>query len=382
MSNHHAYLLAGVRTPFGKLNGRLSEYSGIDLGTLALRELRRRNPIASLADGAILAMVLQAGQTANPARTMMYRSEIGNHIPASTLNMACPAGIDCVIDATRRVERGEGALYIVGGVDSNSCTPALQIDDDAPISGVDYSLTCAISGLSFAALADRTDAELGISRQAQDEWALLSQQRAAAADFMATGELFTLPSQGSPFTRDEGIRASSTLAKLSALAPVVEGGTVTAGNASQIADGASVGLVGSMETAQKMQIEPLARIVEWGYSAGPDGALHLQPALASRALLARAGLKASDIDLWEINEAFAGVTLASMAELKLAPDTVNPNGGAIALGHPNSATAFRIVLTLAHELRRRSLRRGIATLCGGGGQGIALLIENPQVANR
>lgn len=382
MSNHHAYLLAGVRTPFGKLNGRLAEYTGLELGTLALRELARRHPLASDADGALLAMVMQAGQTANPARALMYRSGIGNHIAASTLNMACPAGIDCVVDATRRIERNEGALYLVGGVDSNSRTPRLQMGDAEPISGVEDSLICGVSGLSFAALSDRTNNELGISRQAQDEWALLSQQRAAASDFMTTGELFTVPSQGSEFSRDEGIRASTTIQKLSALAPVVQNGTITAGNASQIADGASVGLVGSMATAEKMQIEPLARIIDWGYSAGPDGALHMQPAMASRALLARASLRACDIDLWEINEAFAGVTLASMNDLKLAADTVNPNGGAIALGHPNSATAFRIVLTLAHELRRRSLRRGIATLCGGGGQGIALLIENPRLANR
>lgn len=376
MNHRHAYLLAGTRTPFGKLHGRLSAFSALELGTLALRELQHRHPQASQADGALLAMVLQAGQSANPARTMLYRSGIGHHIPASTLNAACPAGIDCIVDATRRVERGEGHLYLVGGIDSNSCTPGLQIAGAAPVNGVENSLTCALSGLSFAALSDHVNAQLGISRQAQDEWALLSQQRAAAADFMMTGELFAVESQGVAFTRDEGIRPSTSFQKLSALAPVVENGTVTAGNASQIADGASVGLIGSLTTAEKMHCEPLARIVDWGYSAGPDGTLHLQPAQASRALLTRAGLKASDIDLWEINEAFAGVTLASMAELKIPMETLNPNGGAIALGHPNSATAFRLVLTLAHELRRRHLRRGIATLCGAGGQGIALLIEN------
>lgn len=376
MSNDNAYLIAGVRTPFGRLNGRLSEYSGLDLGVLALGELARRWPLSSEADGSILAMVMQAGQTANPARAMMYRSGLA-HIPATTLNAACPAGIDCVVDATRRVERSEGSLYLVGGVDSNSRAPTLQSGVAKPVGGVDHSLTCAISGLSMAALADQTNAELGIDRDAQDRWALLSQERAAAADFMATGELFAIRSKGMDFSRDEGIRPQSNLAKLSGLAPVVGAtGSVTAGNASQIADGAAVGLVGSRSAANKMGAEPLARIVDWGYSAGVDGALHLQPAMASRALLTRARLKPADIDLWEINEAFAGVVLASMGDLNIPPELVNPNGGAIALGHPNSATAFRLVLTLAHELKRRGLRRGIATLCGAGGQGIALLIEN------
>lgn len=379
MSNDHAYLIAGVRTPFGRLNGRLSEFSGLDLGIMAIKELMRRYDITTQSDGAILAMVMQAGQTANPARAIMHRCGIG-HIPATTLNAACPAGIDCVVDAARRVELGEGTLYLVGGVDSNSGAPTLQGRGAEPVSGVDHSLTCAVSSLSMAALADLTNAELGIGRDAQDRWALLSQTRASAADFAKTGELFPVISQGAEFSRDEGIRPASSLAKLAALEPVVGNkGSVTAGNASQIADGASVGLVGSMQVAERIEAEPLARIVSWGYSAGPDGALHLQPAQASRALLARAGLKTSDIDLWEINEAFAGVVLASMADLNIPADIVNPNGGAIALGHPNSATAFRLVLTLAHELRRRGLRRGIATLCGAGGQGIALLIENQRV---
>lgn len=376
MNTHAAYLLAGVRTPFGRLNGRLAEFTGLDLGTAAISELARRHSGVSQSDGAILAMVLQAGQTANPARTIMHRSGF-SHVPATTLNAACPAGIDGVVDATRRVERGEGALYVVGGVESNSGTPMLHRTGAAALSGVEHSLTCGVSGLHFTVLADRSNAELGITRDAQDGWACLSQTRALAADFAATGELFTVRSQGSDFGRDEGIRATTTLAKLSALTPVTgEHGSVTAGNASQIADGASVGLVGSLHAAEKMQLEPLGRIVDWGYSAGRDGSLHLQPAHASRALLARAGLRASDIDLWEINEAFAGVVLASMADLGIPADIVNPNGGAIALGHPNSATGFRLVLTLAHELRRRKLRRGIATLCGAGGQGIALLIEN------
>jgi acetyl-CoA C-acetyltransferase len=376
MSAKHAYLLAGTRTPFGRLNGRLSEFSGLDLGALALAELARRHPILAQSDAAILAMVLQAGQTANPARTILHRSGFG-HVPATTLNAACPAGIDTVVDATRRVERGEGALYVVGGVESNSGTPMLLRKGEAPRSGVEHSLTCGVSGLHFTALADRSNRDLGIRRHEQDGWAFLSQTRAAAADFAVTGELFQVRSQGTDFHRDEGIRPTTTLAKLSTLAPVAGGeGSVTAGNASQIADGASVGLVGSLRVAEKMGIEPLARIVEWGYSAGPDGSLHLQPAQAARALLSRTGLQVSDIDLWEINEAFAGVVLASMADLGLSRDVVNPNGGAIALGHPNSATGFRLVLTLAHELRRRGLRRGIATLCGAGGQGIALLIEN------
>lgn len=376
MNDINAYLIAGVRTPFGRLNGALAEYTGLELGKLAMSELARRHPSMTKADGALLAMVLQAGQTANPARTIMHRAGFA-HVPASTANAACPAGIDCIVDAARRVRSGEGALYVVGGVESNSNTPMLQAQGSEPQSGVDHSLTCGVSGLGFAALADRSDAELGITRELQDQWALRSQQRANEADFRSTGEVFAVPSRGTEHVRDEGIRPGSTIEKLRSLEPVCgPSGTVTAGNASQIADGASVGLVGTLAMAKEFGTTPLARIVEWGYSSGPGASLHLEPARASRALLKRAGLKPSDIDLWEINEAFAGVVLASVADLQINPDIVNPNGGAIALGHPNSATGFRLVLTLAHELRRRGLRRGIATLCGAGGQAIALLIEH------
>jgi acetyl-CoA C-acetyltransferase len=379
MTSRDAYLLAGARTPFGRLDGRLADFSALELGTLALAELGRRHPFASHADGAILGMVMQAGSGASPARTMMFRSGIGDLIPSNLLNSACPAGIDCVVDASRRIERSEGSLYIVGGVDSSSRTPLLQIDGSEPVRGVNHALTCSISGETMAALSERKNRDLRISRQAQDEWALLSQRRAAAADFLSSGELFTVQSQGSTLDRDEGIRPSTSREKLAALPPLFgEGGTITAGNASQIADGAAVGLVGSLDVAQRTGTEPLARIVDWGYSAGPGNSLHLQPAQASRALLDRVCLRVADIDLWEINEAFAGVVLATLSELRLPGDLVNPNGGAIALGHPNSATAFRLVLTLAHELKRRCLRRGIATLCGAGGQGIALLIENPR----
>lgn len=376
-TTHDAYLYAGIRTPFGRLNGRLSDLDAVQLGTQTLAELGRRHPVAAEADAALFSCVVQAGLGPNSARIVMHGSGLGNEIPASVHNMACPAGIDTMVDATRRIRSQEGSLYVVGAFESSSTGPMLTFGDGRSVSALEHeALTCGIGGESMTALSDRKGAELGISRERQDEWSLRSHQLAAAADFVSTGEVHGFEHDGSTYWQDEGIRSNSSFEALAALPPLVPRGTITAGNASQIADGAAMGLVGSIDIGKTTGMEPLARIVDWGYAAGTDNTLHPQPGKSVQALLNKTGLTPSDIDLWEINEAFASVVLATIDDLKIPADTVNPNGGAIAIGHPNSTTAFRQVLTLAHELRRRELRRGIATLCGAGGQGIALLIEN------
>ncbi|MBK1787830.1 thiolase family protein [Prauserella cavernicola] len=379
-----AYVLGGLRTPYGRYNGALAGYDTMALAGTSLRALRERHPGVSDADGALFAMVMQAGHGPNPARTALYRSGLGAEIPATTLNNACLAGVDSVVDATRRVERDEGHLYLVGGFDSSSRAAQVAPPGEQPRSALEHdSLLDHISGLSMAELSDRRNTALDIAREEQDAWAVESHLRASRADLASTGELAPLPRWSDPasgpeqdvLATDEGIRPNSDPDKLASLTPLFEGGTITAGNASQISDGAAVGLVGTLAAAERHSLRPLARIAGWGYSAGPTSSLHEQPGNATRDLLKRTGLDVADIDLFEINEAFAGVVIHACRELGISADRVNPNGGAIALGHPYGGTGFRLVLTCALELRRRGLRRGVATLCGGGGQGIAVLLD-------
>ena len=382
-----AYVIDGIRTPFGKYKGALASLSTIDLGQRALAELLRRQPWATRPDAALLGVVVQAGLGQNPARIASVRGGVDPTTPALTLNNVCLAGLEAVCDATRRIRLAEGSTYLVGGFDSMTraarVLPSANCDDAegaAPRSALmSDGLGCLLAGVSMGELSDRCNREMGISRSAQDEYAFMSQQRAAAAAVvMQSEEIFALDIDGQRIAFDQCIRAQTQIASLSALAPAFEAeGTITAGNASQMADGASVGLVVDAGTMERMGVTPLARVVDWAWVAGPDFSLHLKPADAISKLLSQQRLKASDIDLYEINEAFAGVVLASCRALGLGVDVVNVNGGAIALGHPLGATGFRLLLTLALELRRRGVRRGVASLCGGGGQGLAVLIENP-----
>jgi acetyl-CoA C-acetyltransferase len=325
-----------------------------------------------------MGVVVQAGLGQNPARTAAFRGGIGLHVPATTLNNVCLAGLDSVCDASRRVAGAEGQVFLVGGFDSMSRHVPIRTEPGGePVNAVDLDgLTCSIGGGGMGLLSDRTNAELGIDREAQDSWALGSHQRAAKAPFLETGEVMSLTVDGRAMSTDEGVRFDSSVEALARLRPVfMADGTITAGNAAQMTDGASAGVVGTFATAERLGLEPLGRIAGWAYTAGPDTSLHLKPAQAISDVLARCGLGLADIDLFEINEAFAGVVVASCRKLGLPGDVVNVNGGAIALGHPLGGTGFRLLHTLALELRRRGLRRGIAALCGGGGQGLAVLIE-------
>lgn len=374
---NEAFLYGGLRTPFGKYRGCLSAISAVDLGATALRNLTKRYPQLSISDGILVGMTVQAGSGVNAARVAGYRAGLNLEIPSITLNNACLAGIDTAIDATRRIRSGEGKIYVIGGMNSASRAPSLEDQSHVRSLAIHTDgVICPIKLEHVGVFSDAKNFELGITRRRQDEWAVRSHLLAASADFISTGEVIPILVDGITIEKDESIRPNTSLEALTALKPAfVEGGTITAGNAPNLSDGAAFAVVASKEFADLAEHEPLARIVDWAYSAGVDSTLHSQPGLATRLLLRKKGLRSTDIDLYEINEAFAGVVLASIDELGLPEEKVNPNGGSIAIGHPDAATATRQLLTLALELQRRGLKRGVATLCGGGGQGIAILIE-------
>jgi acetyl-CoA C-acetyltransferase len=384
--NKEAWLLDGVRTPFGKYRGALASLNSLELGQRVIGEMIRRHPQAQTPDAVMMGCVVQAGLGQNPARIASVRAGVAPDTPGLTLNSVCIASLESVCDATRRIREGEGDTYLVGGFDSMTRAPSLLPSEFDPISSAEArsaldsdGLRCALTGESMGVLSEACNRELGIGREEQDAWAALSQQRAAqSAAWREQREIVPVETIDGIVTSDQGIRVDSTLAKLSTLkAAFGERGTITAGNASQMSDGGSAGLIVSTAALERGSEKPLARIVDWSWVAGPDATLHLKPANAIRKLLDKRGLKPSDIDLYEINEAFAGVTIASAHALDLPDDVVNVNGGAIAIGHPLGASAFRLLITLALEMQRRGARRGIASLCGGGGQGMAVLIENP-----
>lgn len=379
-------ILDGTRTPFAKWKGSLASYSSKQLGVHALSNLVERYPEIQHADGVLLAQVIQGGSGQNVARQVAISAGVSPSTPAITLNNVCLGGIASIADAARRIRLKEGQLYIVGGMDSMTNAP-FTVNLRAGHSFGDTTLTdtlerdglwCAISDQSMGALTDTYNKKFSISRQEQDEWAYLSHQRAKAAqeDGKFQNEISPIPDV---LIEDNGIRPDTSVEKLSQLKPAFDpNGTITAGNASQMTDGASIGIVTTLEKAQQWQQQPLAHIVDWAETAGPDTSLHTKPSDAIRKILEKQQLSIEDIDLFEINEAFASVVIASMNDLNLDPEKVNVNGGAIALGHPLGGTGFRLVLTLAHELRRRGGGKGIATLCGGGGQGMAILIDVPE----
>lgn len=360
-----------------------------DLGTHALKGLLTRIPEAKQADGVLLAQVIQGGQGQNPARKVAIDAGVSMSTPAITLNNVCLGGLASISDASRRIQLGEGELYITGGFDSMTNAPyTAPIRNELSLGHLEWKdtliqdgLWCALDDQLMGELTDHKNKDLQIDRKSQDEYALISQRRASKAqeNGIFQDEITPISEGKVQLNHDEGIRHDSTIEKLAKLRPAfIEDGTITAGNASQMTDGASVGIVTSEEKAFQLGITPLARVIDWAEVAGPDTSLHLKPAQAIQEILDKQGIRLSDIDLFEINEAFSSVVIASCRELGLGYERVNVNGGAIAIGHPLGGTGFRLVLTLAHELKRRGGGKGIASLCGGGGQGMAVLIEVPQ----
>jgi len=386
-------ILAGARTPIGKFAGAFKDVPAVTLGGHAIRAALERSGVEGKdVDYVIMGQVLQAGAGQITARQAAIEGGIPQEVPAITINKVCLSGLNAIALADQLIRAGEVEVVVAGGMESMSEAPYLvpkarfgarlgntEMIDSMVHDGLWSTFTKQHMGES----SDEVNRELEIEREEQDEWAARSHQRAHRAwENGALGEevvAVTMPARrGETVTvaRDEGIRSDATPESLAKLAPAFKrDGTITAGNASQISDGAAAVVVMSREKARKLGREPLAEVVAHGMSAERYAWLHTVPALALANALKKAGLDADDLELVEINEAFASVAINSTRMLRLDEDRVNVNGGAVALGHPIGASGARLVLTLAHELKRRGAKVGAAALCGGGGQGDALIIS-------
>jgi acetyl-CoA C-acetyltransferase len=390
-----AVIVGGARTPIGRLLGALSGFTGAQLGGLAIRAaLERAGVPGSQVEYVIMGQVLQAGEGQIPARQAAVAAGIPMSVPALSINKVCLSGLDAIALAAQLIRLGEFDVVVAGGMESMSRAPHLL---PASRTGVKYGDTTLVDSMALDGLTDafdqvsmgysteRHNAGLGISRAEQDAFAARSHQLAARAikDGLLAEEIapVMIPQRrGEPVLvdTDEGVRADTTVEALSALKPAFGAdGTITAGSSSQISDGACALVLMSAEAAAAAGATVIAEVGAHGAVAGPDNSLHSQPSRAIQRALARAGLTTADLRLIEINEAFAAVALQSIRDLGVSPDIVNVNGGAIAIGHPLGASGARIALHLIYELRRRGGGLGAAALCGGGGQGDALLFAVP-----
>ena len=388
-----SYIIAGARTPIGKMSGALASFSAADLGGFAIAAALQRAGVAPHeVEHVIMGQVLMAGQGQVPSRQAASKAGIPMSVPSVNINKVCLSGLNSIYLADQMIASGEADIVIAGGMESMTNAPYLAMGARSGFRFGDVQLLDAIQrdGLWCAfdaclmGLGTERYAAGNISRDAQDDLAMKSNQRAAAA--IAAGKLadeivaITIPQRkGDPVVidTDEGVRASTTMESLGSLKPAFDkDGTVTAGNASQISDAGSAIVMMSKREAEKRGVKPLGEFVSYGMVAGPDNAslLH-QPSRSIMKALDPAGKKVGDVDLFEINEAFAAVGIASMRELGISDDIVNVNGGAIALGHPIGMSGNRLALTLLHELQRRGGGMGAAALCGGGGQGDALVVR-------
>ncbi|MCY4273677.1 MAG: acetyl-CoA C-acyltransferase [bacterium] len=386
-------ILAGARTPIGKMSGGLTSFRGTELGALAIRAALERSSVApEQVDYVFMGQVLLAGEGQAPARQAAAAAGIPMTVPATTVNKVCLSGINAVYLAHQMIAAGDAEVVVAGGMESMTKAPYLLTraregyrlgDGDLVDSMMHDGLFCDFDHCAMGTGTEKYAASSGLERAPQDAFSAQSHHRAAAA---AAAGLFDpelvsveVPQRrGDPVavSADEGVRADVSAESLGRLRPAfAESGRITAGNASQISDGASALVMTSRARAEQLGVVPLGTYAGYAQVAGPDPSLLTQPSRAVRRALDSAGLRLGDVDLFEINEAFAAVALASMADLGIPDDVVNVNGGAIALGHPIGASGNRIVLTLLHELRRRGGGVGAAALCGGGGQGDALLVR-------
>lgn len=389
-------IVAGARTPMGRLLGSLKGFSATDLGGIVIKAaLERAGVTGDQVQYVILGQVLQAGAGQMPARQAAVKGGIPMNVPSLTINKVCLSGLDAIALADQLIRAGEFDIVVAGGMESMTGAPhllpksregfkygAIEMLDAMAYDG----LTDAFDNIPMGESTEHHNAKLGISREEQDAFSALSHQRAAAAQKNGVYDEEIVPvaipqRKGDPilFTTDEGVRADTTAESLAKLRPAfTKDGTITAGSASQISDGACAVVVMSKAKAEELGIEWLAEIGAHGNVAGPDNSLQSQPSNAIRNALGKQGLEVSDLDLIEINEAFASVGIQSMRDLDVTSDTVNVNGGAIALGHPIGMSGARVVLHLALELKRRGGGTGAAALCGGGGQGDALILTVPK----
>jgi acetyl-CoA C-acetyltransferase len=389
-------IVAGARTPFGRFGGAFKDQPAKTLGAHAIRAaLERAGVEGADVDYVIMGQVLQAGAGQITARQAAIEAGVPQEVPAITINKVCLSGLNAIALADQLIRAGEVEVVVAGGMESMSEAPYLvpkarfgarMGNTEMVDSMVHDGLWSSFTGQHMGEGSDEVNRELEISREEQDAWAARSHQRAERAweSGAMAGEVVSvnLPQKRGDAVkvdRDEGVRPGTTVAALSKLQPAFsKNGTITAGNASQISDGAAAVVVMSSERARRLKVEPLAEVVAHGMSADRFSWLHTVPALALSNALKKAGLDAGDLDLVEINEAFAAVALNATRMLELDEERVNVNGGAVALGHPIGASGARLVLTVAYELKRRGLDFGAAALCGGGGQGDALIIRRHQ----
>ncbi|MER5496314.1 acetyl-CoA C-acetyltransferase [Streptomyces sp. NPDC002466] len=388
-------IVAGARTPMGRLLGSLKSFSGADLGGIAIKAALDRAGIGGdQVEYVIMGQVLQAGAGQLPARQAAVKAGIPMNVPALTVNKVCLSGLDAIALADQLIRAGEFDVVVAGGQESMTNAPhllpksreghkygAIEMLDAMAYDG----LTDAFENIAMGESTEKHNARLGLTRADQDEIAALSHQRAAAAQKNGIFEAEITPVEipqrkGEPvlFAKDEGIRPETTVESLGKLRPAfAKDGTITAGTSSQISDGAAAVVVMSRTKAEELGLDWIAEIGAHGNVAGPDNSLQSQPSNAIAHAVKKAGIQVEDLDLIEINEAFAAVAVQSMKDLGVTPDKVNVNGGAIALGHPIGMSGARLVLHLALELKRRGGGTGAAALCGGGGQGDALIIRVP-----
>ena len=388
-----SYIVAGARTPIGRMSGALAEFSAADLGGFAIAEaLQRAGVRPDEVEHVIVGQVLMAGQGQVPARQAAAKAGIPMNVPSVNINKVCLSGLNAIFLADQMVANGEADIVVAAGMESMTNAPYIASgarggfrygNTELADAIIKDGLWCAFDACLMGLGTERYAAG-SISREEQDRAAMMSHSR--AADAIASGRLadeivaVKVPQRkGDPVVvkDDEGVRAATSMESLGALRPAFDkNGTVTAGNASQISDGGSAVVVMSRRAAEKRGVTPLGEFVSYGMVAGPDSAslLH-QPSRAITKALSKSSLSIKDLSLVEINEAFAAVGIASMRELGVDDDIVNVNGGAIALGHPIGMSGNRLALTLLHELRRRGGGIGAAALCGGGGQGDALVVR-------
>jgi acetyl-CoA C-acetyltransferase len=386
-------VVGGARTPIGKMSGALTSLSGPDLGGIAIRAALERAGIgADRVDYVIMGQVLQAGVGQIPARQAAVAAGIPMTTPANTINKVCLSGLHAIYLADQMIASGDADVVIAGGMESMTNAPFLlpkarggyRYGHGELLDAIVHDgLFCAFDACLMGEGTERYSRAAEIARSRQDEIAAASHERATAAQKDGRLEDEIVPVEipqrrGDPIVidTDEGVRPGTTVDSLGKLRGAFDPeGTITAGNASQLSDGGSALVVVSPAVAAELDVDPLFTVVGYGQVAGPDASLLTQPSRAINQALDRAGRSADDVALYEINEAFAAVAAASMDDLGVSDDVVNVNGGAIALGHPIGMSGNRLALTLAHELRRRGGGLGAAALCGGGGQGDALLLE-------
>ena len=388
-------IVNGARTPMGRLLGSLKDFSGAQLGGVAIKgALERSGVTPEQVQYVIMGQVLQAGAGQIPARQAAHLAGIPLSVPAVTVNKVCLSGLDAIALADQLIRAGEFEIIVAGGQESMTNAPHLLPNSRSgyKYGSVEVLDSMALDGLTdifehipMGESTDNVNKKLGLGRLEQDEFSARSHQRAAIAQKNGVFDEEITPvlipqRKGDPieFREDEGIRADTTAESLGRLRPAfTKDGTITAGSASQISDGAAAVVVMSKATAEKLGLSWIAEIGAHGNVAGPDNSLQSQPSNAIQDALRKEKLTIADLDLIEINEAFAAVGLQSMKDLGVSADIVNVNGGAIALGHPIGMSGARLALTLVYELRRRGGGTGAAALCGGGGQGDALILHVP-----